>query len=237
MGDERPRGDNTVLRDLETWSKNGLDCNPLKTWQLLRETVNLQNTMSKMSMHDIKDALTRPEALKALKDVVPNAEAVRGIDIKLNEYSVLVEAMIDSISASSRQWREHEMDFVRNFKSLQQVKDEVANLTDDDLVAQALLDERGNLYYGDMALPDQLRNKNLPAEGTLDLDAKRAFLLKIRANIQYGYRKNFAKALRLAAYESDPDDADIRAMLALQGLEAKDWFTESEQQHLDLAEA
>ena len=136
MGDERPRGDNQVLRDLETWSKNGLDCNPLKTWQLLRETVNLQNTMSKMSMHDIKDALTRPEALKALKDVVPNAEAVRGIDIKLNEYSVLVEAMIDSISASSRQWREHEMDFVQNFKSLQQVKDEVANLTDDDLVAQ-----------------------------------------------------------------------------------------------------
>jgi hypothetical protein len=50
----------------------------------------------------------------------------------------------------------------------------------------------------------------------LDLDAKRAFLLKIRANIQYGYRKNFANALRLAAYESDPDDADIRAMLALQ---------------------
>lgn len=41
-------------------------------------------------------------------------------------------------------------------------------------------------------------------------------MLKIRANIQYGYRKNFAKALRLAAYESDPDDADIRAMLALQ---------------------
>ena len=136
MGAELPRGDNQVLRDLETWSLNGLDCNPLKTWQLLRESVNLQNTMSKMSMHDIKDALTRPEALKALKEVVPNAEAVRGMDIQLNEYFVIVEAMIDSISASSRQWREHEMDFVRNFKSLQQVKDEVAKLTDDDLVAQ-----------------------------------------------------------------------------------------------------
>lgn len=44
---------------------------------------------------------------------------------------------------------------------------------------------------------------------------KKEFLIRIRANVQYGKRINFAKLLRLAAYEISATDEDMRAMLQL----------------------
>ena len=44
---------------------------------------------------------------------------------------------------------------------------------------------------------------------------KKEFLIRIRANVQYGKRINFANLLRLAAYEISATDQDMRAMLKL----------------------
>ena len=131
---ERPRGDNTVLREIETWSKNGLACNPLKTWEEMRESADLNATISKMSLQDLVGALTQPEALKQLG---ASREQVEGLPnaVELNGYDEIIPAFSHGLFSSSRKHRKDDMEFFRLFKSLQQVMDEVLHL-DDDVIAQ-----------------------------------------------------------------------------------------------------
>ena len=131
---ELPRGQNTVLRGLETWSKNGLECNPLKTWEEMRESADLNATISKMSLHDLVGALTQPIALKQIGVTREQVEGLPDV-VPLNGYEEFIPAFAHGLYSASRKYRKHDMECLRLFKSLQQVMDEVLSL-DDDSIAQ-----------------------------------------------------------------------------------------------------